>query len=55
MLTKEKREWEIVVDASLAVAKIGVGGDLDTTNLKSASARNGPYSRVKPCQDGRRD
>ena len=32
--TKDKREWEIGVDASVAVAKIGVGGDLDTTNLK---------------------
>ena len=27
-------EWEFGVDASVAVAKIGVGGDLDTTNLK---------------------
>ena len=32
--TKDKREWEIGVDASVAVAKIGAGGDLDTTNLK---------------------
>ena len=32
--TKGEREWELGVDASVAVAKIGVGGDLDTTNLK---------------------
>jgi len=32
--TSGKREWEFGVDASVAVAKIGVGGDLDTTNLK---------------------
>jgi lipid-binding SYLF domain-containing protein len=32
--TKDKREWEVGVDASVAVAKIGAGGDLDTTNLK---------------------
>lgn len=32
--TKGDREWEFGVDASVAVAKIGVGGDLDTTNLK---------------------
>jgi lipid-binding SYLF domain-containing protein len=32
--TKGEREWEFGVDASVAVAKIGVGGDLDTTNLK---------------------
>jgi lipid-binding SYLF domain-containing protein len=32
--TSGKREWEFGVDASVAVAKVGVGGDLDTTNLK---------------------
>ena len=32
--TSGKREWEFGVDASVAVARIGVGGDLDTTNLK---------------------
>lgn len=32
--TSGEREWEFGVDASVAVAKIGVGGDLDTTNLK---------------------
>jgi lipid-binding SYLF domain-containing protein len=32
--TSGKREWEFGVDASVAVAKIGAGGDLDTTNLK---------------------
>jgi lipid-binding SYLF domain-containing protein len=32
--TSGKREWEFGLDASVAVAKIGVGGDLDTTNLK---------------------
>ncbi|MEA3278769.1 MAG: hypothetical protein U9Q81_26410 [Pseudomonadota bacterium] len=32
--TSGKREWEFGVDASVAIAKIGVGGDLDTTNLK---------------------
>ena len=32
--TSGKREWEMGVDASVAVAKIGAGGDLDTTNLK---------------------
>jgi lipid-binding SYLF domain-containing protein len=32
--TSGKREWEFGADASVAVAKIGVGGDLDTTNLK---------------------
>jgi lipid-binding SYLF domain-containing protein len=34
--TSDKREWEMGVDASLAVAKIGAGGSLDTTNLKKA-------------------
>jgi lipid-binding SYLF domain-containing protein len=32
--TSGKREWEMGVDASVAVAKIGAGGELDTTNLK---------------------
>jgi lipid-binding SYLF domain-containing protein len=32
--TSGEREWEFGVDASVAVAKIGAGGDLDTTNLK---------------------
>jgi lipid-binding SYLF domain-containing protein len=32
--TSGKREWELGVDASVAVAKVGAGGDLDTTNLK---------------------
>ncbi len=32
--TSGKRELEFGVDASVAVAKVGVGGDLDTTNLK---------------------
>src|SRR5262245_12516054 len=32
--TSENREWEIGADASVAVAKIGAEGALDTTNLK---------------------
>jgi lipid-binding SYLF domain-containing protein len=32
--TSGKREWEFGVDASVAVAKVGAGGDIDTTNLK---------------------
>jgi len=32
--TSGEREWEFGVDASVAVAKIGAGGDIDTTNLK---------------------
>jgi lipid-binding SYLF domain-containing protein len=32
--TSGKRQWEFGVDASVAVAKISAGGDLDTTNLK---------------------
>jgi len=32
--TSGKREWELGVDASVAVAKLSAGGDLDTTNLK---------------------
>ncbi len=32
--TSGKREWELGVDASVAVAKLGAGGDIDTTNLK---------------------
>jgi lipid-binding SYLF domain-containing protein len=34
--TKGEREWEMGVDASVAVAKVGAGGALDTTNLKKA-------------------
>ena len=34
--TSGAREWELGVDASLAVAKIGAGGAIDTTNLKTA-------------------
>jgi lipid-binding SYLF domain-containing protein len=34
--TKNDREWEMGVDASVAVAKVGAGGALDTTNLKTA-------------------
>ena len=30
------REWELGVDASLAVAKLGAGATIDTTNLKRA-------------------
>jgi lipid-binding SYLF domain-containing protein len=29
-----KRDWEVGVDASVAVAKVGASGSLDTTNLK---------------------
>ena len=32
--TKGEREWEMGVDASVAVATVGAGGALDTTNLK---------------------
>jgi lipid-binding SYLF domain-containing protein len=32
--TSGKREWEFGVDASVAVGKVGAGGDIDTTNLK---------------------
>ncbi len=32
--TKGDREWELGVDASVAVAKLSAGGDIDTTNLK---------------------
>ena len=32
--TSEDREWELGIDASVAVATIGAGGDLDTSNLK---------------------
>lgn len=32
--TSGKREWEFGIDAFVAVAKIGAGGELDTTNLK---------------------
>jgi len=34
--TSGKREWELGVDASLAVAKLGAGATIDTTNLKKA-------------------
>ena len=30
------REWEVGVDASVAIAKVGATGKLDTTNLKQA-------------------
>jgi lipid-binding SYLF domain-containing protein len=33
--TTGTREWEVGADASVAVAKVGAGGALDTTNLKS--------------------
>ena len=32
--TSGKREWEFGADVSMAVAKVGAGGDIDTTNLK---------------------
>lgn len=32
--TSETREWEMGVDASVAVAKLDANGSLDTTNLK---------------------
>ena len=32
--TSGSREWEVGADASVAVAKVGAGGSLDTTNLK---------------------
>ena len=34
--TSGSREWEMGVDASLAVAKLGAGATIDTTNLKKA-------------------
>ena len=34
--TSGEREWELGVDASLAVAKVGAGATIDTTNLKTA-------------------
>jgi lipid-binding SYLF domain-containing protein len=34
--TGGNREWEVGADASVAVAKMGAGGSLDTTNLKQA-------------------
>jgi lipid-binding SYLF domain-containing protein len=34
--TSGKREWEFGVDASVSVATLGAGGDIDTTNLKGA-------------------
>jgi lipid-binding SYLF domain-containing protein len=33
--TSGNKEWEVGADASVAVAKVGAGGALDTTNLKS--------------------
>ena len=32
--TSGEREWELGADASVAIAKVGAGGDIDTTNLK---------------------
>ena len=32
--TSDAREWELGVDASVAVAKVGAGGAIDTTNLQ---------------------
>ena len=32
--TSGAREWEVGTDASIAIAKTGAGGSLDTTNLK---------------------
>ena len=32
--TNRDREWEFGADVSIAVAKVGAGGDIDTTNLK---------------------
>ncbi len=32
--TSGEREWEFGVDASVAVAKVGAGRDIDTTNPK---------------------
>ena len=32
--TSGERQWELGIDASVAVAKVGAGGDLDTSNLK---------------------
>jgi lipid-binding SYLF domain-containing protein len=34
--TSGDREWEVGADASVAIAKIGAGASLDTTNLKQA-------------------
>jgi lipid-binding SYLF domain-containing protein len=34
--TSGDREWEVGADASVAIAKMGAGGSLDTTNLKQA-------------------
>lgn len=33
---KDDREWEVGVDASVAVAKVGVSGKMDSTNMKKA-------------------
>ena len=32
--TSGDREWELGIDASVAVAKVGAGGEIDTSNLK---------------------
>ena len=32
--TSGDRQWEVGADASLAIAKMGAGASLDTTNLK---------------------
>jgi len=34
--TSGEREWEFGVDASVSVAKLSAGGDIDTTNLKGS-------------------
>lgn len=34
--TSGKREWKFGVNASVSVAKVGAGGDIDTTNLKGS-------------------
>jgi len=34
--TSGKREWDFGLDASIAVVKLGAGGEIDTTNLKSS-------------------
>lgn len=34
--TSGDREWEVGADASVAIAKMGAGASLDTTNLKQA-------------------
>ena len=34
--TSGKREWDFGLDASISVVKLSVGGEIDTTNLKSS-------------------